>query len=140
MLDWADFFIVPHIFLDYIKDKLPKDKSVIKATANMVPLASLRKGIEKKSKIAVIGSTEKDAHMLANIFISSGLFRPKLVLSVGDIDRMRKELKEVDAYVVCLSAREAVELLKLKDRGIFFFSDYIDDESMQQIRVLSGRV
>jgi hypothetical protein len=69
------------------------------------------------------------------MLIAARIFRPKLVLSLNDLDKYKKDLKEIDAFVICISARASVEKLKLKAREIYFFSDYIDSDSMDDIKL-----
>lgn len=137
---WADLITVPAIIYDHIKVYLPTDKPVIKTMANLRLLSSLKKGIEKKSKVAVIGVTQNGAQALAEMFVSARLFRPKLVLPLNDLDKYKKELKEMDSFVICISAREAVERLKIKDRDVYFFSDYIDQDSIEEIKIQLKRL
>lgn len=132
--NWADLLIVPSIVYERIGDRLPEDKPVIKTIANINLLTKLKKGIEKKSKVAIIAVIHRGAQILADMFISSNMFRPKLLLGLDEIEKSKKELKEIDSIVVCESAKEVVEKLKLKDKEIYYFSDYIDDDSMQEIK------
>ncbi len=132
--DWADLIIVPLAMYGHMKDFLPKDKPMVKTAANLKLLLDLKKGIDKKSRTAVIGLTQTGAQLLAGLIFSSRLFRPRIVLAMNEIEKYKKELKEMDSFVVCISAREAVERLKLKPKDVYFFSDYISDESMEEIR------
>lgn len=132
--EWADLLIVPSIVYEHVGERLPKDKPIIKTVANLKPLAKLKKGIEKKSKVAVISVIHRGAQILSNMFVSSKLFRPRLVLGLDEIDKFKKELKEIDSIVVCESAKEAVERLRLKEKEVYYFSDYIDDDSILEIK------
>lgn len=131
---WADVLIVPVSIYERIKERLPYDKPVITTMANLKSVEGLRRGIEKKSKVAIIGNTQSGAQILANLFIDAKILRPKLVLSLQDLDEYKKELKEIHTVVVCLSARAAIEKLKLRDKNIYFFSDYIAEESILEIK------
>ncbi|MCX7745640.1 MAG: GntR family transcriptional regulator [Clostridia bacterium] len=133
-MERAHFIIVPAIIYEYIKSYLPKDKPVIKTMANLKLLQDLNKGIEKKSRVGIIGVTESGVQALANMFLSAGLFRPRLLITVDQIEKAKKELKDVDSLVVCASAREAFEKFKFKDKTIYYFWDYLDDGSIKEIR------
>lgn len=132
--DTYDFIIVPEIIFDLVRERIPEGKPVVRTSVNLRELKKLRKGMEKKSKIAVIGVTKNSAKALAGMFISAGYFRPRLALAIGDIEEFKKELKEIETYVVCLSARQALDTVKLKGKDVYFIYDYIDDESMDEIR------
>ncbi|MCX7711201.1 MAG: GntR family transcriptional regulator [Clostridia bacterium] len=132
----ADLVVVPSVAFDFIRDFLPKDKPLIKTMLNLKLLARLKKGVEKKSKVAVIGSSSYGAKALSNTFISAKLFKPKLVLAQDSVDEHKKEFKEIDSVVVCLSAKSAIEEKPyLKNKNIYIFSDYIDDESIEDIKL-----
>jgi GntR family transcriptional regulator len=130
-----DIIVIPSVFYSQIKAYMPNEKTIIKTEPNFKLLSSLKKGIKKKSKIAVIGLNQNSADVLANMLIAARIFRPKLVLSLNDLDKYKKDLKEIDAFVICISARASVEKLKLKAREIYFFSDYIDSDSMDDIKL-----
>jgi DNA-binding transcriptional regulator YhcF (GntR family) len=135
VIKWADIIVSPSVFFSYIKTYVPDEKILIKTEPNFKLLGNLRKGIDKKSKIAVIGSTQNSAELLSNMFIAASIFRPKMVLSLNDLEKYKKDLKEIDSFVICISARAAVEKLKLKEREVHFFSDYIDSDSMDDIKL-----
>ena len=131
----ANLIVIPSVFYPFIKSYIPIEKTFIKTEPNFKPLSSLKKGIEKKSKVAVIGYSQSNAELLANMFIAARIFRPRLILSLNDLEKYKKELKEVDTFVICISARIAAERLKLKDREVYFFSDYIDGDSISDIKL-----
>lgn len=135
MVKLADLIVVPSVFYSSIKSYLPTEKTLLKTEPNFKLLSSLKKGIEKKSKIAVIALNQNNADVLANMLIAARIFRPKLVFGLNDLEKYKKELKEIDAFVICISARTAVEKLKLKERDTYFFSDYIDTDSMDDIKL-----
>lgn len=135
-LAWADLIVLPAVAYEYIKEYLPQDKPVIKTMINWKLLSSLKKGIEKKSKVAVVGVTGNGSKALANMIVASKLFKPKLVLSLDSIDDYKKDFKDIDSVVVCLSAREALEKPYMKNKNTFVFSDYIDEDSISEIKNL----
>ncbi len=132
----ADVVLVPSILYDFIKGHIPEGKLIIKTRANFKMLDGLKKHVEKKKiKVAVIGENSSGAQALAGMFVSAGLFKPKLVLSLDNLEKCRKDLKDIDSLVVCLSAKEEVEKLKMKDKSIYYFSDYVDDGSLREIKL-----
>ena len=126
--------IIPTAFYEDIKERLPEDKPVVKTSAELKDLESLRKGTEKKAKTAVISMSDRAAGAMAELFVSSGLFRPKLTIAVDDLDKHKKELKEIDTIVSCISAQETIEGSKLKGKALYCFSDYINEESIKEIK------
>jgi GntR family transcriptional regulator len=131
----ADLVIVPSVYYDFIKDHVPEGKALIKAEANLKVLDGLKKMVaKKKHKVAVIGANSAGAQSLAGIFASAGLFKPKLVLSLDNLGKCKKELRDIDSLVVCISAKEEVDKLKFKDKNIYYFSDYLDDKSLGNIK------
>ncbi len=137
MASSVDMILVPSIWHDFLKEHLPRDIPVIKTSADLKSLGGLKKQLEKKkTKVAVIGENSAVSQTLAGMFMSLGLFKPKLVLSLDNLEKCKKELKEIDSLVVCLSTKEDVEKLKLKNKEIYYFSDYIDGKSIQEIKSL----
>lgn len=131
----ADLILIPAIWHDFLKERLPRGLPVIKTSADLKSLSGLKKQMEKKkTKVAVIGDNSAIAQTLAGMFITLGAFKPKLVLSLDNLEKCKKELKEIDSLVACLSTKEYVEKLKLKNKEIYYFSDYIDMKSIQEIK------
>ncbi len=89
---------------------------------------------KKKTRVAVIGENASIAQTLAGMFISLGFLKPKLVLSLDNLEKCKKGLKDIDSLVVCLSAKEDVESLKIKNKEIYYFYDYIDEDSIREIK------
>jgi GntR family transcriptional regulator len=138
--DNADFIIIPSMVYEYYKHLIPDHKYIIRTTPELKDLHSLKKGMEKKAKVAVIGSSRSGAQILGGMFVAERLFRPKMVLSGGEIEKYKKELKEFDSFVFCLSARESLEKIKLKDKNVFFFSNYISDDSIDNIKMVVKKI
>lgn len=131
----ADLVIIPSVYCDFIKDRIPEGKALIKTEANLKVLDGLKKAMaKKKHKVAVIGGNSAGAQSLAGIFTSEGLFKPRLVLSLDNLGKCKKELRDIDSLVVCISAKEEVDKLKLKDKNVYYFSDFVDDKSLDKIK------
>lgn len=130
----TDLIVIPAIAYNRIKDQLPKGKQLIKTKPNMKLLMKLKSTNMKKAKIAVIASTQSIAQNIARLFTDEELFRPKIAIGMDEAEKYKKDIREMNSIIVCLSAREALEKLKLRDMPIFFLSDYIDDESLKNIK------
>lgn len=132
----ASLIIAPDSAYEIFKDFLPKDVPVLRSEAELGKFAVLKRGIEKKSRIGIIGSTEKNARIIADCFYRAGFFKAKLVFGFNDMDRYKKELKDVEILVVCKSVADDLEGIRLKDKEIYYFSDYINEASLEKIKVL----
>lgn len=131
---WSDLVVVPEVAFDIVKEYLPKNKPVIRTSVNWKLFSRLKKGSEKKSKIGIIATTNSTSRTLANIFNASKLFKPKLMMTSDNVEEYKKELKDMDAIIVCLSARSVLEKTCMKNKNVYVFYDYIDEDSINEIK------
>ncbi len=136
-IEAVDYIIIPSIIYDHAKHLISTDKPIVKTVPELSGLQPLKKGIEKKSKVAVIGANRNGAQLLGNMFVSERIFKPKMMLALNEVEKMKKELKEIESFVICITARDAVDKIKLKGKNVYFFSDYLCKDSLEKIREVS---
>lgn len=129
----ADLIIVPDMLYGTIKELIPKKIPVIRTRFNLEPFEGLIRGIEKKARVGVIGHTQSWVDSVEAAFIGAGFFKPKIAISVSEIDKYKKELKEMETFILCRSLMNKAEKLKPKSRTLYYYYDYIDADSIDAI-------
>ncbi|MCX8131119.1 MAG: GntR family transcriptional regulator [Clostridia bacterium] len=136
----VDFVVVPSIVYEYFKLLIPENKPIIKTGPELSMLKQLERGTEKKSKTAVIGASRNGAQIMAGMFITERFFRPKIVLAAREIEKYKKDLKDMDSFVICTSAKDAVDKVKFRDKAVYFFSDYVCRDSINDIKIYLEKI